>query len=118
MTGPSLKFVRRRQAHPMLVGGATLLLCLVLAACVAGSAESHHAADSGDLSRFLLGLWHGIIGPVTLIGEIINHFAPHALPWTVKFHETEGVDWAYELGFYLGLVGSPVAVGSRWSRRD
>jgi hypothetical protein len=118
MIGPSLEVVRRRRPGGVLAAGVAIVLCLALAACVAGSGESHQAASGGELSGFLLGLWHGIIGPITLIGEIINHFAPHALPWTVKFHETVGVDWTYELGFYLGLVGSPVAAGSSWSRRD
>ncbi len=91
-------------------------LCLVLGACVAGSHESAHAAGGGDISQFLLGLWHGIIAPVMLIVEIINRVAPHALSWTVRFYETRDTNVVYDIGFFIGLVGSPVFIGSRWPR--
>jgi len=122
MIGAPLKFIGRRGAgtagrpgadwRPGLVGAVAL--CLALGACVAGSSEASHAAAAGPLSLFFLGLWHGIIGPVTLIVEIINHFAPHVLPWTVRVYQSGEASWAYDLGFYLGLVGSPLAIGSRW----
>ncbi|MBV9997418.1 MAG: hypothetical protein JO127_19625 [Caulobacteraceae bacterium] len=90
---------------------------LALAACVAGSAESGHAASGGLLSGFLLGFWHGLIGPVMLIIEVINRLQPHLLPWSVRFYETRATGPAYDVGFYLGLVGSPLFAGSRWRAR-
>lgn len=96
--------------------GLAIAACFVLAACAAGSAESHHAASGGVLSLFLLGLWHGIIAPLTLLVEIINRFAPHVLPWTARFYETQGNTVVYDIGFYLGLVGSPLFASSRFSR--
>jgi hypothetical protein len=99
----------------MLVGA--FVLALSLAACAAGSAESAHAASGGALPQALLGFWHGLIAPVMLIVEVIDHFAPHALPWTVRFYEARGTGWAYDVGFYLGLAGSPVVFVSRWPRR-
>ena len=90
---------------------------LALAACAAGTPEAAHAASGGLLSQFVLGLWHGMIAPVTLIVEIINRLAPHLLPWKVHLFETKGTDVAYDLGFYLGLVGSPVLAWGGWSRR-
>ena len=60
--------------------------------------------------QFVLGLWHGFIEPVTLIGEIINHFAPKLLPWTFHLYEGRNTGIAYDIGFYIGLVGSPVLV--------
>jgi hypothetical protein len=87
---------------------------LGLGACVAGSTESAHAASGGLLSEFLLGLWHGLIGPLTLIGEVVNRLAPHLLPWQVHLYETKAASAVYDVGFYLGLAGSPVIV---WSRR-
>ncbi len=124
MSGHNLNFSRRPDP-PVLDGprsqvvcrpgvAAAVLLCLALGACVAGSSEASHAAAAGPLSLFFLGLWHGIIGPVTLIVEIINHFAPHVLPWTVRVYQSGEASWTYDLGFYLGLVGSPLAIGSRW----
>jgi len=92
-------------------------LLLMLAACTAGSAEAQHAAGEGMLWQFVLGLWHGVIAPFTLIAEILSHFVPHLSPWSVHFYETKGTGVAYDVGFYLGLVGSPLAVGTRWRRR-
>jgi hypothetical protein len=103
--------------HAAKIAGAAVVV-LALSACVAGSAESQHAAAGGVLLQVLLGFWHGVIAPVTLIVEIINRFAPHVLPWTVRFYESRATGVAYDVGFYLGLVGSPSIVWTRWSRRD
>jgi len=92
------------------------LALLLLGACVAGSGESQHAAAGGMLSQFLLGFWHGVIAPLTMIGEIINHFAPHALPWTVHLYEPRGTGVAYDGGFYLGLAGGPSVLFGNWRR--
>jgi hypothetical protein len=100
-----------KQAAKIAVGS---LVLLTLGACVAGSAESAHAASSGMVSEFFLGLWHGIIGPVTLIVEIINHFMPRLLPWKAHLFETRASGVAYDFGFYLGLAGSPIVI---WTRR-
>ena len=105
----------RRTRWPVWVW--PIAACLLLGACVAGSADASRAAGGGDIPLLLLGLWHGIIGPVMLIVELINRFAPHLLPWTVRFYEPHANSALYDLGFYLGLAGSPVLVGSRWSRR-
>jgi hypothetical protein len=93
-----------------------VVLCLALCACVAGSGESHHAASGGFLAQFLLGLWHGIIAPLTLLVEIINRLAPTLLPWKPHMYETAATGWIYDLGFYLGLAGSPVVISTRFSR--
>jgi hypothetical protein len=93
------------------------LATVALAACVAGSGESGHTASGGLIAQLLLGFWHGIIAPITLIGEIINHFAPHVLPWTVHMYETRAAGLAYDAGFYLGLAGGPSIFWTRWSRR-
>ncbi|MDR3513646.1 MAG: hypothetical protein P4L73_18570 [Caulobacteraceae bacterium] len=89
-------------------------ILLSLAGCVAGSADSAHAASGGFLSQLLLGFWHGLIGPLTLIVEVVNRFFPHILPWQAHLYEAKAQGVAYDLGFYLGLAGSPVVV---WSRR-
>jgi len=92
-------------------------LVLLLAACVAGSAESHQAAAGGALSQLLLGFWHGLIGPFMLIVEVVNAIRPHTLPWAVHFYETAGTGIAYDIGFYFGLLGGPGAILGGWSRR-
>ena len=90
------------------------VLLLSLCACVAGSAEAAHAGAAGPVSQFLLGFWHGVIGPITLIVEVINRFAPRLLPWHAHLYEATAAGVPYDVGFYLGLAGSPVIV---WSRR-
>ena len=94
-----------------------VILVLALSACTAGSAASQHAAADGPISQFVLGLWHGVIAPVTLIVEIINRFAPHLLPWRLHLYESKNTSVPYDVGFYLGLVGSPIVVRGGWSRR-
>lgn len=92
---------------------AILVVALTLSACVAGSGESAQAASGGMLSQFFLGLWHGIIGPVTLIIEVVNRFFPHLLPWRTHLYESKVTSVAYDLGFYLGLAGGPSFAISR-----
>ena len=98
------------------IAGAVAVV-LALAACAAGSGESQHAAAGGLLSQFLLGFWHEIIAPVTLIVEIVNRLAPHVLPWSVRLYEARGTGVVYDVGFYLGLAGSPIVIRTGWSRR-
>jgi hypothetical protein len=95
----------------------SIALLLALGACAAGSAASQHAAGGGALYQFVLGFWHGVIAPVTLIVEIVNRLAPHALPWRFHLYEVKAAGMAYDIGFYLGLVGSPSFAWNRWSRR-
>jgi len=100
----------------LIVTGVVLMLAL--SACVAGSTESEHAASSGGLlSQLLLGVWHGLIAPLMLVIEVIDQFFPHLLPWTVRFYEARGTGVVYDVGFYFGLVGSPLLLGAGWSRR-
>jgi hypothetical protein len=93
-------------------------LVLALAACAAGSNESQHAASGGVLSQLLLGFWHGLIAPVMLIVEVVDKFAPKLLPWSVRFYESRGTGVVYDVGFYFGLVGSPLLAHTGWSRRN
>ena len=104
-----------KQALKIALAGATLV---ALSACVAGSAEAQHAAAGGDLSLLILGFWHGLIAPVTVIIEVINRFAPHLLPWKTQLYEVKATGVAYDVGFYFGMVGSPLVLWRRWSRRS
>ena len=92
------------------------IVLLSLGACAAGSTDASAAVSGGALSQFFLGLWHGIIAPLTLLAEIINWLAPHILPWRPHFFETDaGV--AYDIGFYLTLSGGPHLFINGWRRR-
>jgi len=97
------------------IAGA-LALVLLLAACVAGSEESHRAVAGGWVSQLFLGFWHGMISPFMLIVEVVNTIRPHTLPWTVRMFETAGTGVPYDVGFYFGLLSGP---GAAWgaSRR-
>jgi hypothetical protein len=101
---------------PVAKIACALIVLAALSGCAAGSAEAHHMAQSGALSQFLLGVWHGLIAPVTLVVELINHFAPHLLPWTLHFFEKDSGVF-YDLGFYLGLGGGPVIFVTSRRRR-
>ncbi|HEY2177923.1 MAG TPA: hypothetical protein VGH15_05015 [Caulobacteraceae bacterium] len=92
-----------------------LALALLLSACAAGGVESHQAAQGGILSQFLLGLWHGIISPITLLVEIGHKLFPGIIPWAIRLYETRDATVVYDVGFYLGLAGAPSMAFRRWS---
>ena len=89
-------------------------LALLLAACAAGGVESQQAAQGGGVSQFLLGLWHGIISPVTLLVEIDHKLVPKIIPWSVRLYETRNATVLYDVGFYIGLAGAPSMAVRRW----
>ena len=101
----------------MATGVGLAVVAVWLGACTAGTAASHHAATNGDLGQLVLGLWHGLIAPVTLIGEIIGRFAPHALPWRLHLYEAKDTGVAYDVGFFVGLLSGPAAGWRAWSNR-
>jgi hypothetical protein len=93
------------------------LLLLALAGCAAGSQASAEAAQGGSISEVILGFWHGIIAPITLIGEIIEKISPDALPWSFRVYETRNLGVLYDVGFYVGLVAGPSMLWTGASRR-
>ncbi|HWD47396.1 MAG TPA: hypothetical protein VHM23_27405 [Actinomycetota bacterium] len=70
----------------MAVGG------LVLAACAPGAND---VAGAGEPAGFWLGLWHGIITPVTFIISLFND--------NVNIYEVHNNGNWYNFGFVLGL---------------
>jgi hypothetical protein len=82
------------------------LLALGLSACAAGSADAQQAAQSGGVSVFVLGFWHGLIAPITLLVEAINEFATGALPWSPRMYQ-EGGGVVYDIGFFIGIIVGP-----------
>jgi hypothetical protein len=93
------------------------LILLALAACAAGSSASAQAAQGGSVSELLLGFWHGIIAPITLVGEIIDTVSPGALPWSFRFYEVRESGVLYDVGFYVGIVAGPSMLWTGASRR-
>lgn len=77
-----------------LVGGL-IILVLLLAACAAGSNPSLGVPpEGGQVAGFWLGLWHGIISPVTFIISLFNR--------SVNFYEVHNDGNWYNFGFALG----------------
>jgi hypothetical protein len=91
------------------MGKVALVVTLVLAvgACAAGANAS--VEDSG--AGFWLGLWHGIIIPVTFVISLFNDH--------VNIYEVNNNGNWYDFGFFLGVAGpfSGIAGGSSRARR-
>jgi len=99
--------------HPRTVRGGLLVLVLLLAtACAAGpNPEVGAAGQGGVVAGFWLGLWHGIIAPVTFVISLFTD--------EVTIYEVHNSGNWYDAGFFLGfgvLLGGG-ASGSRASSR-
>jgi hypothetical protein len=95
------------RSAPALLALAGLL---VLAACAAGPNPAVAEAPA-EPAGFLLGLWHGIILPVTFIVSLFTD--------SVSIYEVRNNGGWYDFGFILGVMiifGSGGA-GSRGRRR-
>jgi hypothetical protein len=81
-------------------------IALLLVACAAGTPDASQAAAGGPLSQLVLGFWHGLIAPITLLVEVIHRYAPSvlSLPWHM-YGGSSSVP--YDVGFYFGLAGGP-----------
>jgi hypothetical protein len=74
---------------------ALTMLVLVLAACAAGpNPEVGVAAEGGGVAGFFLGLWHGIISPVTFLISLFTE--------DVSVYEVHNDGNWYDFGFVLG----------------
>lgn len=95
----------------------THLLCLVLlgtlflTGCAAGpNTAAHIAASDGSIAGFWLGLWHGMIAPITFIISLFSK--------NVSFYEVHNSGAWYNFGFVLGagiLFGGSRTTSSRRS---
>jgi hypothetical protein len=91
-----------------------LLFCLLLAACAAGPNQLANSANAqGKVAGFWLGLWHGLIAPVTFIISLFSQ--------TVEMYEVHNNGGWYNFGFLLGMMillgggGGGAAARRRWS---
>jgi hypothetical protein len=89
--------------------GLVVLLAVFVAACAAGPNPAIGTAGDADVvAGFLLGLWHGIIAPVTFIISLFTN--------NVNLYEVHNNGNWYDFGFVLG-AGILFGGGSRASRR-
>lgn len=99
--------MKRRWLWPALV-----LLLLTLSACAPGLSAQRGVADTvADIAGFWLGLWHGIIAPITFVVSLFSD--------TVNVYEGHNNGNWYNFGFVLGagvLLGGGGA-GSRGRKR-
>jgi hypothetical protein len=72
-----------------------IILMMTLSACVPGPNPAEKtAAPDGKIAGFWLGLWHGLISPVTFIISIFSK--------TVRLYEVHNNGGWYNFGFVLG----------------
>jgi hypothetical protein len=75
---------------------AVLVLGALLTACAAGpNPQVGKAAAEGVVAGFWLGLWHGIIAPVTFVISLFTD--------TVNIYEVHNDGNWYNFGFFLGF---------------
>lgn len=89
-----------------------VILAFALSACAAAiNPEVGAAAEGGTVAGFWLGLWHGLIAPVTFVVSLFTD--------NVNFYEVHNNGNWYDFGFVLGagiLFGGGGAGARRGSR--
>ena len=86
-------------------------MVMILSSCAAG--PNALAGGDGDVAGFWLGLWHGLISPITFIVSLFND--------QVNIYEVRNNGNWYDFGFMLGISavfsGGPGASGPYRARR-
>lgn len=86
-----------------------VMILVVLSACSAGAnPEVGKVAADGDTAGFLMGLWHGLIAPITFIISLFKD--------SVNIYEVHNSGNWYDFGFMFGLSMS-LGGSSRGARR-
>jgi hypothetical protein len=71
-----------------------VVVALVLGACAAGP-NNVAQVDAPHIAGFWLGLWHGVISPVTFLVSLFNH--------NVNIYDVHNNGNWYNFGFMLGV---------------
>ena len=75
--------------------GICLILIFILSSCVAGPNKLEKTPnEEGEVAGFLMGLWHGLISPVTFIISIFSN--------SIRFYEVHNSGSWYNFGFVIG----------------
>ncbi len=73
------------------------MLIFTLSGCTAGQNELVGLSnEAGDVANFWLGLWHGIISPITLVISIFNS--------GISVYEVHNTGFGYNAGFVIGIA--------------
>jgi predicted phage tail protein len=98
---------------PILILAIFLLCCVMLVGCAPGANElTGTPREKGSAAGFWLGLWQGIISPVTFVVSLFTR--------SVQMYEVHNNGGWYNFGFLLGLsiiFGGGAGGASRRSRR-
>jgi hypothetical protein len=78
-----------------LQGALLVAAVLVLASCAAGPNDAVRPGEAG-LAGFWLGLWHGVILPITFIISLFDN--------GVSIYEVYNSGNWYDVGFVLGVL--------------
>lgn len=82
-----------------IIAAALIVAVLSLAACAPGpNALKGTPDDHQKVAGFWMGLWHGMIAPISFIVSIFNR--------AVNVYEVHNSGLLYNLGFILGLTVS------------
>ncbi len=74
---------------------AILIVMVVLASCAPGpNSMADVPPEDGEVAGFWMGLWHGVIAPVTFIISLFNK--------SIEFYEVHNNGGWYSFGFLLG----------------
>jgi len=101
----------RRRLRVCLALVAVLGATLLLSSCAAGANPS--TGTGGEPAGFWLGLWHGIILPVTFVISLFTD--------SVSVYEVANNGNWYDFGFFLGVLvslGGSGGAGVRARRRS
>lgn len=80
----------------LLLVAMTLVLVSVAGCAPSGNELANIADEEGDVAGFWLGLWHGIVAPITLILSLFYD--------NVHMYEVHNNGGWYNLGFLLGAT--------------
>jgi hypothetical protein len=95
-----------------LIFGLILVLALLLTSCAPGPNSAEKTPNAaGKIAGFWLGLWHGLISPITFIISIFSK--------SVRIYEVHNSGFWYNLGFVIGagLFLQGGILGSRKARK-
>jgi hypothetical protein len=80
----------------VLLFAALFLVLMTLVGCAAGPNDQVDTPDEeGEVAGFWMGLWHGIIAPITFIISLFND--------NVSMYEVHNNGGWYNFGFLFGL---------------
>jgi polyferredoxin len=75
------------------IGCIVLMVLILMTSCLPGTRSSIDQKPAG----FFMGIWHGWIAPISLIGHFFNG--------EIRIYEPNNTGWWYDFGFYMAIVG-------------